>query len=203
MPKTKKLLALALVLVMMFSLSISAFATNNGTATIDVLMEGVTLFENGPETILFSSDTTVKDVLDEYYADYLELQWKSVINENPRFTVGSTAYVIESIYGTESVGTPNAEGVTAQFWSSAYPGYGIVSTELVDGKTLYHYVYAGYDWEFKVNGVHPTDPTYTMADGTAYEYYADQYTIQNGDVITIEYTYQVIYWDSYDRILVS
>ena len=93
MVKMKKLLSLALALVMVLSLSVSAFATNNGTATLQVYYGGEGLLGTDPVTINITSGMTAKDALN-LYADGLMLEWKTVSNLNPNF--GETAYVIDA-----------------------------------------------------------------------------------------------------------
>lgn len=195
MKTARKLTALLLAVVMVLAMSVSAFAATTGTATLTVTYGGETLLE---ETV--TSGQTAKAALD-LYADVLELEWKQVSNLNPGF--GSTAYAIDTIYGVGSEPVGAASGITAQFWSSTYPGYGIESTETVNGKTLYHYIYVGNDWRFTVNGNKPTDAAHLDENGKPYEYYLDQYTIGNGDVIVIDYLEQTERWTSYDYWLTA
>lgn len=182
MRTAKKLTALLLAVIMVFAMSVSAFAATTGTATLQVYYGGEALVN---ETVSLTSGMTAKDVADQY-KDVLELKWKAVSNLNPNF--GSTAYVVDTIYGVGSNPLGADSGITAQFWSSAYPGYGIESTEIVNGETVYHFIYVGEDWEFTVNNVKPTDSS------NGYQLYMDQYTVQAGDQIVVNYTQQVERW---------
>ena len=169
MRTAKKLTALLLAVIMVFAMSVSAFAVTTSTATLQVYYGGEALVN---ETVSLTSGMTAKDVADQY-KDVLELEWKAVSNLNPNF--GSTAYVVDTIYGVGSNPLGADSGITAQFWSSAYPGYGIESTEIVNGETVYHFIYVGEDWEFTVNNAKPTDSS------NGYQLYMDQYTVQAGD----------------------
>lgn len=194
MKKNRNAAALVLALVLAFSMSVSAFAAGNGTATIDVLGYGESLMG---ESMTVEEGMTAADALREYSDLYgLGLQWKTVENLNPNF--GPTAQVIKMLFDIESSPIGADSGIPAQFWSSTYPGYGIESTEIVDGKTLYHYIYVGDDWIFTVNGEKPMD-----SSGNGYELYMDQYTVEAGDQITVDYTTQVVRWDSYDYWLTA
>lgn len=182
MKTAKKVTALLLAVIMVFAMSVSAFAATTGTATLQVYYGGEALLD---ETVSLTSGMTAKDVADQY-KDVLELEWKAVSNLNPNF--GSTAYVVDTIYGVGSNPLGADSGITAQFWSSAYPGYGIESTEIVNGETVYHFIYVGEDWEFTVNNAKPTDSS------NGYQLYMDQYTVQAGDQIVVNYTQQVERW---------
>lgn len=182
MRTTKKLTALLLAVIMVFAMSVSAFAVTTSTATLQVYYGGEALLN---ETVSLTSGMTAKDVADQYKGA-LELEWKAVSNLNPNF--GSTAYVVDTIYGVGSNPLGADSGITAQFWSSAYPGYGIESTEIVNGETVYHFIYVGEDWEFTVNNAKPTDSS------NGYQLYMDQYTVQAGDQIVVNYTQQVERW---------
>lgn len=182
MRTAKKLTALLLAVIMVFAMSVSAFAVTTSTATLQVYYGGEALLN---ETVSLTSGMTAKDVADQYKAA-LELEWKAVSNLNPNF--GSTAYVVDTIYGVGSNPLGADSGITAQFWSSAYPGYGIESTEIVNGETVYHFIYVGEDWEFTVNNAKPTDSS------NGYQLYMDQYTVQAGDQIVVNYTQQVERW---------
>lgn len=195
--KMRKLTAIILALIMVFAMSVNAFAATNATASLTVSYGGEPLFE---DTVNITSGMTVKDLLDPN-VDYLELEWSQVANLNPNPAFGSTAYVVDTIYGVGSEPVGAASGVTAQFWSSAYPGYGIEFTEIVNGETVYHFIYVGNDWEFTVNGEKPLDPFYTDANGEHYQLYVDQYTIQNGDVIVLDYCETVTRWTDTDNWL--
>ena len=185
MKNIRKLTAILLAVVMVFAMNVSAFAATTSTATLQVNYYGEALLNPSPVTFTITSGMTAKDVLDQY-ADELEPTWKTVENLNPNF--GSTAYAIDTIYGVGSNPLGADSGVTAQFWSSAYPGYGIEYTETVNGETVYHFIYVGEDWEFTVNGEKPTDST------NGYQLYMDQYTVQAGDVIVVNYTQQTEQW---------
>lgn len=192
MKTAKKVTALLLAVVMVLALSVSAFAATNSTATLQVYYGGVGLLGDDPVTITLTSGMTAKGALD-LYADDLMLEWKTVSNLNPRF--GDTpAHAIDTIYGYGSSPVGSESGISAQFWSAAYPGYGIEYTETVNGETVYHFIYVGDDWQFTVNGSVPTDPDYSMADGTPYQYYMDQYTVQSDDVIAVSYERQIERW---------
>lgn len=182
MKTAKKLTALLLAVVMVLAMSVSAFAVTTSTATLQVYYGGEALLN---ETVSLTSGMTAKDVADQYKGA-LELEWKAVSNLNPNF--GSTAYVVDTIYGVGSNPLGADSGITAQFWSSAYPGYGIESTEIVNGETVYHFIYVGEDWEFTVNNAKPTDSS------NGYQLYMDQYTVQAGDQIVVNYTQQVERW---------
>ena len=96
MKTAKKLTALLLAVVMVLAMSVSAFAANTSTATLTVTYGGEPLLD---ESVTLTSGMTAKDVADQY-ADLLELEWKTVGNLNPNF--GSTAYVVNTIYGVGS-----------------------------------------------------------------------------------------------------
>lgn len=192
MKKMNKFVSMLLVVAMIFAMSISAFAATNSTATIEVSYAGVDLLEETAVTI--TSGMTAKDVLDQY-EDYLELNWASVTNVNPNPAFGSTAYVVDTIYNTGSEPVGAASGITAQFWSSDYPGYGIEYTETVNNETVYHFIYVGNDWEFTVNGNKPLDPVYTDENGDHYQLYMDQYVVQSGDAIVVNYGEVVTRWE--------
>lgn len=192
MKTAKKVTALLLAVVMVLALSVSAFAATNSTATLQVYYGGVGLLGDDPVTITLTSGMTAKGALD-LYADDLMLEWKTVSNLNPRF--GDTpAYAIDTIYGYGSNPLGSASGISAQFWSAAYPGYGIEYTETVNGETVYHFIYVGEDWSFKVNGVKPEDPEYKLDANTYYQLYMDQYVVQADDVITVTYEQQIERW---------
>lgn len=181
----KKVLALALALVMVFTLSISAFAANNGTATLKVSYFGVELLD---ETVTLTAGMTAKDVMDEY-AELLELEWKQVENLNPYF--GDYAYAVDEIYSTGSEPLGSQSDETADYWSTSYPGYGVEYSETVDGQIIYHFIYVGNDWKFTVNGSKPLD---SRTSNPTYELYMDQYTVQAGDAIVVNYEKQVERW---------
>ena len=189
----KKILSLALALVLVLSMSVSAFATNNGTATIQVIYGGEPVLDTEPVTFEITAGMTAKDALDQY-SDILENTWETVANENPNPAFGSTAKIIDTIIGVGSEPLGAASGIDADYWSTTYAGYGLEYTTGTGDDTVYHYIYVGNDWGYTVNGSKPTDPNYSMADGTPYEYYMDQYTVQAGDVIVVEYLQQTERW---------
>lgn len=198
--KMRKCTAIILALVMVFAMSVNALAVTTSTATLQVYYGGEPILDTEPVTIDVTTNMTAKDALD-LYGDAIMLEWTQVANLNPNPAFGSTAYVVDTIYGVGSEPVGAASGVTAQFWSSAYPGYGIEFTEIVNGETVYHFIYVGNDWEFTVNGEKPLDPFYTDASGEHYQLYMDQYTIQNGDEIVVNYTQQVERWTDTDNWL--
>ena len=176
MKTVRKLTTLLLVLVMLFSLCASAGAANVQTATLTVTYGGEALLE---ETV--SAGATVKDTLDAY-ADILELEW-AVLNY-PNSTTPD--YVIDTIYGVGSAPIGAASGIQTEFWSTAYPGYGLEYSEIANDRTVYHYIYVGNEWRFTVNGVTPES---CMQVGNRFfpEYLFNRYIIQSGDAVVIDY----------------
>lgn len=192
MKTAKKLTALLLAVVMVLAMSVSAFAATTSTATIQVIYGGEPVLDVEPVSFDITANMTAKDALDQY-VDILGHEWKTVANLNPNPAFGSTAYVVDTILGVGSEPVGSDSGIVAD-WSEDYPGYGVESTETVNGETVYHFIYVGNDWEFTVNGNVPTDPNYSMDDGTAYQLYMDQYAVQAGDAIVVEYTQQIVRW---------
>ena len=197
--KMKKFTAVILALVMVFAMSANAFAATNATASLTVSYDGVPLLE---ETVNVTSGMTAKDMLDQYQ-DYLELEWSTVPNLNPNPAFASTAYIVNTIYGTGSAPVGADSGIPAQFWSSAYPGYGIEYTETVNGETVYHFIYVGNDWQFTVNGEMPVDPVYTDSDGNNYQLYVDQYAVNANDEVVLNYAETVTRWTGTDNWLTA
>lgn len=190
MKKTRKILALLLVVVMVFAMSVSAFAAPSTTVSLNVTAWGESLHT---DTVEIKTGMTAKDVLDT--ADsLLELKWKSVPNLNPNPAFGKTAFAIDTIYNTGSNPIGAQSGIKAQFWSTQYPGYGIEYTEIVNGETVYHFIYVGEDWQFTVNGEKPIDPDFTDSNGEPYQLYMDQYEVQPGDQIAVDYVQEVTRW---------
>ena len=188
--KMRKLTAVILALVMVFAMSVNAFAATNATASLTVSYGGEPLLE---ETVDVTSGMTAKDMLDKY-KDYLELVWSPVTNVNPNPAFASTAYIVDEIYGTGSEPVGAASGISAQFWSSTYPGYGIEYTETVGEETVYHFIYVGNDWQFTVNGQKPVDPVYKDSDGNNYQLYMDQYVVNANDEVVLDYAETVTRW---------
>lgn len=191
MRTAKKLTALLLAVIMVFAMSVSAFAANTGTATLKVSILG---YAEPDRSVTLNGTTTVKDAIDQY-ASELAPVWKTVTNYNPNF--GDTAYVAETIYGEGTTPLGADSGITAQFWSTQYPGYGIEYTETTSEGTLYHYIYVGYDWVYTVNGDTPVDAT------NGYQLYMDQCTLTSGDTIELTYDLQTTTWTSYDYWLTA
>ena len=192
MKTAKKLTALLLAVVMVLAMSVSAFAATTSTATIQVIYGGEPVLDVEPVSFEITAGMTAKDALDQY-ADMLELTWKTVPSTNPGFS--STAYAVDTIFGVGSDPVGSASGIPAVYWSTQFPGYGLEYSEGTGDDTVYHFIYVGDDWKFTVNGSVPTDPNHTLDDGvTAYQYYMDQYTVQAGDAIVVEYVRQIERW---------
>lgn len=185
MKKTNKFVTLLLAVVMVFAMSVSAFAAPANGVTFDIQAYGETILGEAPDVI--GANMSVKDAIDACAPILGDPVWIEVGNLNP--TYGSTAYVLKEVMGITCMPVGADSGISAQFWSAAYPGYGIESVDGVGENAVYHYIYVGDDWGFTVNGAKPVDPV------TGYEIYMDQYQIQPNDVVIIDYHQVVERWD--------
>ena len=197
MHNMRKFVAVLLSVVMVFAMNVGAFAATNATATIQVYNGTTTYIPDSSTTFTITSGMTAKDALDLYAATLAVMTWKEVQNYNPGFT--GSGYVVEKIKGISGAPVGSASGISAEFWSTTFPGYGIESITGTGDDKVYNFIYVGDDWEFTVNGEVPEDPDNTMADGTPYQLYMNQYTVQSDDEIAVSYERQILRWsDSFN-----
>lgn len=186
MKKMKKLLSMVLVLSMVLSLNMTAFAAADA-ATLHIIVDGIDYM-----TKTVDSEISVMDAL-KAESD-LEAYFSDPFTDYD----GNTAYALITLMGAGSMpadGPSSGETVTA--WSSSNPGYGLVSTDVdAAGTITYTYIYIGYDWTYTV-----TDST--GADVDVSSLYMNQYTIQDGDTITVDYAYQRVVWSTTTPVLTS
>lgn len=209
---TNKILSLVLALAMVFSLSITAFAA--GTATFEITIDGDPYID---ETIPVGNGKTVYDVIEDNKEDW-EPVWKPVYDI---YNHSVMYQALESLMGAgeEEVSNPAAElpavitlpedmpykdGCTAVAkkdiaWSSNFPSYGLLKYgEGENGEMQYSYVYVHLDWVYTVNGERPTATKTYNIDGQdvekTVELYMDEYVIQNGDEVVLDYGVQVEIW---------
>lgn len=177
MKTTNRILSLVLALVMLMSLSVTAFADT--TATIRYYIEGEYYYDFSA-----SAGDSVKDAL------LSDNDAQAVFG--PQFTdkYGKPAFALLSLMGASSEPVNGAEyGVTAEAWSTTNTGYGLVSVDRDSNGniTAYNYVYTGYDWIYTVKNA-------SGADVDVSELYMNQYTIQPGDVVKVDYNFREVYW---------
>lgn len=195
MKTVRKLTTLLLVLAMIFSVSVSASATPASTATLQINYYGEALLNPSPVTFTVTSGMTAKDAL-ELYADEIDLVWALS-------AAGSGYdYAVDTIFGIGMEPIGSDSGITAQFWSTTYPGYGIEYTETVDGETVYHFIYAGEEWRFFVNGIMPEE-CWQIGSRLMQEQFLNRYTLQAGDVLSVEYMQIVHRWTGTTNFLQS
>lgn len=188
MKTVRKLTILLLVLAMIFSVSVSAFAAPASTATLQILYGGEPVLDVEPVAFEITANMTAKDAVD-MFADTLEHTWTSSVFPGS----STTDYVIDTILGISNEPVGADSGIHAEFWSTAYPGYGIEYVENANGETVYHYIYVGYEWSFAVNGVVPENCTQV---GYRFfpEYLLNRYTVQPGDSLGISYDLTIHRW---------
>lgn len=188
MKKMKKLLSMVLVLSMVLSLNMTVFAATDA-ATLNITVDGTDYVSEATD-----SGINVKEALEAVTTLDLELEFTGPFTDY----YGNEAYVLKSMMGAGSMpadGPSSGETVTA--WSSSNPGYGLVSTDVdAAGTITYTYIYIGYDWTYTV-----TDAT--GADVDVSSLYINQYTIQDGDTVTVDYAYQRVVWSTTTPVLTS
>lgn len=180
MKNTRRALSLLLVLMMVLSLNLTAFAETTENATIDYYIDGDYYYSYS-----FDSGISVMDALKS------DSDAQAVFSENP-FTdkFGKPAYVLLSMMEAGSLPVNGADyGITAEAWSTINEGYGLVSVDRdAEGNiTAYNYVYTGYDWTYKVFDVNGNEVDVS-------ELYMNQYVIQPGDTVVLDYAFQEVYW---------
>lgn len=195
MKTVRKLTTLLLVLAMIFSMSVSAFAAPASTATLQIYYGGEGLLGTDPVTLTITPGMTAKDAL-ELYADELYLVW-ALSDAGSGYD-----YAVDTIFGIGMEPIGSDSGITAQFWSSTYPGYGIEYTETVDGETVYHFIYVGEEWRFFVNGNMPEE-CWQIGSRLMQEQFLNRYTVQAGDVLSVEYMQIVHRWTGTTNFLQS
>lgn len=177
MKMAKRILSLVLVLVMFASLSVTAFATTNG-ASLVINVEGEYYF-----------DLPIDSGISLMAAMQSKADLEAVFTGPFADVNGNDAYALTSMmgYGADPLDGPTS-GETAEAWSTVNPGYGLVGTSAGEnGETVYTYIYVGNDWKYTVKNA-------SGANVDVRSLYTNQYTIQDGDVVTFDYNKQVETW---------
>lgn len=187
MKTTNRILSLVLALVMLMSFSVTAFADTT-TATIDYYIAGE-YYYSVPAS---AGDSVMEALLSDSDAE---------AEFSPQFTdkYGKPAFALLSLMETTSEPVNGADyGVDAEAWSTTNAGYGLVSVERdSEGNiTAYNYVYTGYDWMYSVKNA-------SGADVDVSELYMNQYILQPGDVVKVDYNFQEVYWTATEPMLAS
>lgn len=186
MKNIRKILSLVLALMMVLSLSVTAFATGNN-ATINITVDGEPYIEEE-----ISSGISVKAALES------NPDWEADFGSPFTDINGNVAYALVSLmeFGSEPDYGPTS-GVTAQAWSTVNDGYGLVGTGVNEsGQTTYTYVYVGHDWMYSVEDAAGNDVNVSAL-------YMNQYIIQAGDVVTVDYAQQIVTWTTTNPIITT
>ena len=190
----KKFASLMLALVMAIGLAAPAFAAPADVEpnTFDVEF---TIDIQGAKTA-----HTVKVTEGQSVYDVLESQLKTQLN--PQWSKYGDAYILESMAGKGTVAaTPEQaeeEGIEPEAWSTLNPGYGLDSVTEKDGKPLYNYVYAGFDWTYTVNGEAPWEGY--NPDGTKHQLYMNECVLKANDKVELTYSIVTSEWSTTNPI---
>lgn len=180
MKTTRRILSMVFALVMVFSLSVTALATTDG-ASLVINVEGDYYFE-----LPIDSGISLMDAM-KAHDDVLETKFTGPFKDLD----GKDAYALTLMMeaGAEPLDGPTS-GETAEAWSTQNPGYGLVSTRVDEGgNTVYKFIYVGMDWKYTVKDA-------ANADVDVSSLYINQYTVQDGDVVTFDYNRQVEIWET-------
>ena len=193
MKTTKRVLSMVLALMMFFSLSVTAFAdtTTTGTASFKLLVNDVEVTD-ATDTAVSAGQSVYAYLVARFGSD----GWYSFEDLNGEqayalssLTVGENTYTSGAVNGADV----NKEGLESVVWSSTRKGYGLKGVEYTNGViTSYTYVYAGSDFVYSVtNGGNSVDVS---------ELYMNQYTMQPGDEVKLNYGVVVTEWTTSDPI---
>lgn len=191
MKTAKRLLSLVLMLAMIACLGVTAFADNIEAPYFKVVVED-------DSNIKYYEATEGESLYDAVEATGLA-NWTTV---NDYYIAGKTHKALVSFDGLGSQGIQNnavdraklsAKGYNydAITWlGSSHPGYGLISTSTnEEGKTVYNYIYAGYDWTYTSN-----------TTGQIWQYMCC-YIVGADEIITLSYNFNVSTWSTTDPIV--
>ena len=184
MKNMRKVLSMVLALVMVLSLSVTAFATEASTATVTVKVNGTVVDSNASVT----PGQSVYTYLVAQYGIRTPDDWSEFEDINGDTAMALNSLTVKGTTYTNCAVNGATTDIEGEQWGTI-TGYGLVSTvSSGDVITSYNFVYVGNSWVYSVTNAG------TSVDVSAK--YMNQYTIQAGDVVTLEYKLVVSEWSS-------
>ena len=197
MKNSKKIVALVMAMVMIFALTASALAGQNSTMKVYVTIKGVlssneadtiTVCTNDERTITSGSTVyhlikTMSDLKSSYAHNAV---WKTVDVVDANGNQTGTANALVSLSCTVP-GRYMSQDATYEYVWGGNSRMIMYTSSSVFGGTTNDGNYVGTDWVYSVTrGSTTVEPTV----------YMDQYTLQDGDHVTLTYKYDNFSWSN-------